>query len=764
MRLGNHILKSIGYLESLPVYLVAHEHVIDTSNLDNLAWFVENEIFNGYTRLGDYEKADYFANLTERSLKHFGEINYLSRLYANRGIKEKSIGNIDGAISYFQRGYRMADSIDYPLGLFGNAVNLADIYNEFPSKGLAEPYLAKAESLLPGIEKDSRIKEKKSFLLEEIAEYKLKQGKCGESIPLFKKSIELLTEFYSSKFRRDFSKLYYSLGQAYYQCDSLILAMEAIHNGLHSLIPELRPDQLQPDESQLYAENSFFELLGLQSRVFEKQYDLTGDPGLIKSSLSALLLALKANDMLRSVYIADPSKLISIRSNKELVERAIMVSYRLYAEDPSVKNFNTARALFNRSKSLLYGEKSRRNALIPLITEEDRVKYGTLQARLFEWHNKKHEPNADINYINGRILAAEEEIDQIFESYDESVLKTKIPSGYIEYFIAEEDVFAISSMDGKDKFVKLGPRAHWNELISRLNEYIDLKGDSFDETITSEVYDFLVAPVISKLPPALVIISDASIGLVPFDMLTLKNGDLLIRHTDIAYNFEYVTYEIVSDPADKSWDVYCLAPQYKKKELKVNENIRGSIYHLPYAKLEMDSIQRLFGESALTSQSQDKILWKEHINNTRIFHYAGHAIIDGEKSFLALNDSDDEMQQITAREISLHYHPLELAVLSACETGLGKMEQGEGIRSLGRSFMESGTQATVISLWNVNDRSTASIMTRFYQYLLKGTGKSEALRQSKLDFIAGNPSHRHPYYWAAFIPAGDMRPLKKFSE
>ena len=764
MLVAYHIEKTIGYRESLPVFLVAHEHVADKSNLDTLAWFVENAIFNDYTRLGDYEKADYYANLTERSLKHFGEIKYLSRLYVNRGIKEKSIGNLDEAISYFQKGYRMADSIDYPLGLFGNAVNLADIYNEFPSRGLSEPYLAKAESLLPLIEKDSRIKEKKSSWLQEMAEYKLMQGKCGESIPLFKESIKLLTEFYSSKFRRDFSKSYYSLASAYDQCDSLTQALEAIHNGLHSLIPELRSDQPQPHANQLYAENSFFELLGLQSKVFEKQYDITGDPTLLQSSLSSLLLALKANDMLRSVIIADPSKLISIRSNKELVERAIVVSYRLYVGDPSTKHFNNARSLFNRSKSLLYGEKSRRNALIPLISEEDRKKSAELQAQLFEWHNKKHEPDADINYINGRILAIEEEIDNLFESYDESVLQTKIPADYIEYFIAEKDVFAISSVGGKDQFIRLGPITHWNELVSRLNEYIDLKGDSFDETITSEVYDFLIAPVISTLPKALVIISDASIGLVPFDMLTIKNGDLLIRHTDIAYNFEYLTYEIVSDPADKSWDVYCLAPQYKKKELKVNENIRGSIYHLPYAKMEMDSIQRLFGESALTSQSQDKVLWKEHIRNTRIFHYAGHAIIEGEKSYLALNDSNDEMQQITSREISLHYHPLELAVLSACETGLGKMEQGEGIRSLGRSFMESGTQATVISLWNVNDKSTASIMTRFYQNLLKGMGKSQALRQSKLDYIASNPANHHPYYWAAFVPAGDMRPLRKFSE
>jgi CHAT domain-containing protein len=106
------------------------------------------------------------------------------------------------------------------------------------------------------------------------------------------------------------------------------------------------------------------------------------------------------------------------------------------------------------------------------------------------------------------------------------------------------------------------------------------------------------------------------------------------------------------------------------------------------------------------------------------------------------------------------HHPLDLVVLSACETGLGKIEQGEGIRSLGRSFMESGAQATIISLWNVNDKSTAFIMTDFYKHLKAGITKDEALRQAKLDYLKNaTTQNSHPYFWAAFIPAGDMQPL-----
>jgi CHAT domain-containing protein len=75
--------------------------------------------------------------------------------------------------------------------------------------------------------------------------------------------------------------------------------------------------------------------------------------------------------------------------------------------------------------------------------------------------------------------------------------------------------------------------------------------------------------------------------------------------------------------------------------------------------------------------------------------------------------------------------------------------------------MESGAESTIISLWNVNDKSTATIMTAFYKYLRSGMKKDTALRQSKLDYIK-NASARntHPYFWAAFIPAGNMLPLE----
>jgi CHAT domain-containing protein len=96
----------------------------------------------------------------------------------------------------------------------------------------------------------------------------------------------------------------------------------------------------------------------------------------------------------------------------------------------------------------------------------------------------------------------------------------------------------------------------------------------------------------------------------------------------------------------------------------------------------------------------------------------------------------------------------EIAVLSACETGLGKLHRGEGMMSLSRAFMYAGVPSTVISLWKVPDQSASILMTKFYQFLKNGERKDDALRLAKLEFIEDHPEMSHPFFWAGFIVNG----------
>jgi CHAT domain-containing protein len=134
---------------------------------------------------------------------------------------------------------------------------------------------------------------------------------------------------------------------------------------------------------------------------------------------------------------------------------------------------------------------------------------------------------------------------------------------------------------------------------------------------------------------------------------------------------------------------------------------------------------------------------------------------------------------LTALEMAgLDLWGTKLVVLSACETGLGDIQNGAGVYGLRRALVLAGSEAQMISLWKVSDAGTRDLMTAYYTRLQKSEGRAEALRQVQLMMLRGQlrvgissdkrgttdtgekiatKNYRHPYYWAAFIQSGDGR-------
>ena len=97
-------------------------------------------------------------------------------------------------------------------------------------------------------------------------------------------------------------------------------------------------------------------------------------------------------------------------------------------------------------------------------------------------------------------------------------------------------------------------------------------------------------------------------------------------------------------------------------------------------------------------------------------------------------------------------------VLSACETGIGKVRAGQGVYGLRQAFALAGAESLVMSLWQVDDEATRRLMTGYYDRLEAGRGRSDALRVQQLALLESD-SYSHPYYWAGFIPSGQWAPL-----
>jgi CHAT domain-containing protein/Tfp pilus assembly protein PilF len=206
---------------------------------------------------------------------------------------------------------------------------------------------------------------------------------------------------------------------------------------------------------------------------------------------------------------------------------------------------------------------------------------------------------------------------------------------------------------------------------------------------------------------------------------------------------------------------------------------------------EARAIQSLFPEARVLSGPQATKAALKNINAPAILHIATHGFFlrdTGEasassdagasrgtnvsarmedpllRSGLALagansNKGTGDDGILTALEASnLNLWGTKLVTLSACDTGLGEVKNGEGVYGLRRAFFLAGTESLVMSLWPVGDYVTRELMTEYYAGLKKGLGRGEALRQAQLDMLKRG-GRQHPFYWGSFIQAGEWANL-----
>lgn len=171
-------------------------------------------------------------------------------------------------------------------------------------------------------------------------------------------------------------------------------------------------------------------------------------------------------------------------------------------------------------------------------------------------------------------------------------------------------------------------------------------------------------------------------------------------------------------------------------------------------KTEFPDERRLFTrESLLPSPSFEYAPSRIQVKNPLL--RSGLALANA--NLKQVNGSDDGI--LTALEVAgLNLSGTKLVVLSACDTGVGEVRQGEGVFGLRRALVLAGSQSQMISLWPVSDIATRDLMISFYQGLLEGKSRTDALRQVRLKMLASR-NRKHPFYWAGFILSGNWREL-----
>ncbi|MCH2046715.1 MAG: CHAT domain-containing protein, partial [Saprospiraceae bacterium] len=302
-----------------------------------------------------------------------------------------------------------------------------------------------------------------------------------------------------------------------------------------------------------------------------------------------------------------------------------------------------------------------------------------------------------------------------------------------------------------------------------LSDYVDLMKDEKKSYVayTQLAYWFYQNILEAVLPNDqsirnLVVIPDGELGHLPFEVfltqpaskqtIDYKSLHYLVNDFSITYNYSAGLW--LENMAQKQGKVkypgqllgICanyeanLDSNLMQFRLPTEYELREQLTPLPAAREEVQLLRDQFkGFFAFDTLATEQTI-KERATDYSILHLAVHGILDEKRpvlSSLALSENGDSLENNfwQAHEISKMELNADLVVLSACETGYGRFETGNGIASLARSFMYAGASSLVVSLWQVNDLATSIIMQNLYNNLVDGMAKDEALSKAKLDYI-----------------------------
>ncbi len=373
-------------------------------------------------------------------------------------------------------------------------------------------------------------------------------------------------------------------------------------------------------------------------------------------------------------------------------------------------------------------------------------------------------------------------------------------TAFVEYFIGDSTTFAFVLTSNSAQLLPLETPQKLEKTVANFRTVLldleafqkDTKAAAADyQQKATQVYQTILQPITANLPDKitqLVIVPDEFLNSLPFEALTTSNeeikgfdfGKLPYLLHDYQIQYAYSANLLRKNQKRQTQipsNVECLAfaPPYQERggtfaRRGDMESLRSSAVHLEGTASEIQAIAQYFKGQFDFGETATERRFKEVATQFGILHLAMHGVPDFDNAnFNHLIFTDLAQGQDTLEDNLLHHYEIanmnlqaQLAVLSACETGVGKYEKGEGVYSLARSFMYAGVPSVVMSLWKVSDVSTSKIMPFFYENLANGSSKGDALHSAKVRFLEeSSMRYRHPFYWSAFVLVGDAQPLNR---
>lgn len=568
--------------------------------------------------------------------------------------------------------------------------------------------------------------------------------------------------------------------------------------------------KLDYNSSQIFNQS----LLNLLS-ISKSQGAATKNKEQLKAHYNICKAAMQVNERVRNGFSGKTNKLRVLKNNSLFVKYGIDAALSL---DEAIY-YDEAFSFAEQNKSVLLADavKGNRARILGDLPDSLALKEIKLQKRKDQLKKRKAESTSKETTL--KITAEENKLNQEVDLFLNS-LKDKYPKYHslkyenitvnaketqaslpsktllLEYFVTDSItyLFAVSKTS-----IELFPLKVTQEQLKKQiktlrfslsnYQYILKKSELAQQLYTESAYWFykemLSVALGNKEIDNLIVITDGELGHLPFEAFLLEQvpqGKIdyaslhyLVKDYNISYNYSATLWKenLDAPAANNNHKIFACAASYPTVDSSLLDlrlpnifNLRNTLTPLPEAKTEINTLSQVFDGLFLSKDSTNEAFFKEHAQNYGVIHLATHGLLHPRVpmlSSLAFTENRDSLEDnfLQAHEIAHLHLNADLVVLSACETGYGKFEQGEGVISLARSFMYAGTPSLVVSLWQVNDQSTAVIMNYFYEYIADGLPKDVALRQAKLDYLKiANKIAGHPAFWSPFIQLGNTSSVK----
>lgn len=793
--------------KSLAIYLQILE-----ANHPHLATIYSNIGLDLFEK-GDYKKAlSYFQKAYDIRLKKLGaehldvakSSNYVGNCYL-------MMNDFDEAISWLNTALEIRRK---RLGEESGAV--ADSYNDIGYYNEKLGYLTPAlEFYKKALKTNIKVRGLQHPMVADaykrIGEIWLKRGDFPKAKAFFEMALPIISDK-RGKAHPDVADLYRNIALCHEEDLSQIQIF--CDRGLDIL----EFDKEDPNNfERVKSPNVLLKILQTKGALLFKNWDKDQNKNHLVKANETYLLALDLIDYIKRTFSESGSKQTLLDNFFQVYEQAIETSRVLHEITGERQYLEQAFSMAERSNGALLVEALRTADAenfsgIPkeLLQKERQLKIDIAfyEKLSFEEAQKKELADADkVKSFRDLIFDYKKQHNRLLDTFQQlypkfyelkyataSVPISKIQSDILtteqtllEYFVGDEDIFVfiISRIDfDLVKIPKDFPLEAWVEEFRRsivgyspnredLN-FINLKFAN----IGFELFELIFEPIATYLKnKELIIVPGGILGYLPFDALLtappldknqFSSHEYLIRQYQISYSYSATllqeTMRTKAKNAPKG--LLAFAPKFENEIPATASGLRNvPLGELKYNITEAEAIASILNGTTFCDSSATEFNFVKNADQYAILHLATHGKANddaGDYSFLAFYHLDDSIENelLFVKDLYNLRLPAEMVVLSACETGIGELQRGEGIISLARGFSFAGAKSIITTLWNIDDRSSYQNMQRFYEYLKKGKTKSAALRQAKMDYLeSSNDIKAHPFFWAAYVPVGNMNPI-----